>query len=926
MVKTHSDFDDGFWWTEDLASLPPTNPTLASYSKDAVERPPPILSALAASWNMGGTIYNFWQLLKLSGVISGTRETEAVRYPVLHRAKLLLREALFYDLQQHEPVIHGEPSSSTTHVIFDDADLYGRYQVLYSCVAQFLQALDSQLSRATPLEPKNWLAVFISLCIFSIVRTLLVDRAAQTRLGSPAQSGTAAMHAVYRALVNVFVTSTPMLLDGPEVEMSGDDRELLVSINALLGGSSWAERGIRSTKDFLIALGSGESAEGSYYNGFLKQRSSQRQGSFVLAPISKLAEEARKPLPDIRPLSNPWNQGQPDKEMYIFKGEPDRMLTSPQAMDLVRRHTVAESPSYTTQGGRGLTSPISAPPLRPTTYQRPQVRRVYCTKCNEYPEGFRGEHELRRHTDAKHAPLVKRYICTEPLDPSASPMPAIPLKKCRACVSQKRYGAYYNAAAHLRRAHFNPQRGGKTSGDWPPMTVLKDWMREVEVQQSFDAQDQDDASSDDEGQTYKSTHEFVSQPNQHPHTLETVPPRLAPAPLPPQHSGPPHSLPPLAPSYDRPPPNPPPIIIQSAYLTPTPVLKSDVLKSDVLKGDSHRGDEQQHNTSNSSSSASRSRCPHPECGRVFKDLSAHMLTHMEERPEKCPIESCEYHTKGFARKYDKNRHALTHYKGTMVCPFCPGVGTSYEKAFNRADVFKRHLTAVHNVEQTPPNSRRLIVTPGSSRAGGLGAKCSICQSQFATAQEFYEHLDECVLNVIVPSTPQPTATASRSGSISERKNSAPKTPTTSTEKGKEAEASPETRQPKAEQEPRRKSESKLREEVRPEEPRPQVDAKPSPHVEQPEQPQPRKESAVTSIPDSPLSPPPEVVANPYSEIEATSETVSEIQVATGPREEKGEPMEVEEPESESAQLESRPIFVAKVTLGSPIPPDFMDTD
>ncbi len=63
----------------------------------------------------------------------------------------------------------------------------------------------------------------------------------------------------------------------------------------------------------------------------------------------------------------------------------------------------------------------------------------------------------------------------------------------------------------------------------------------------------------------------------------------------------------------------------------------------------------------------RGRCPHPECGRVFKDLKAHLLTHLNERPEKCPLPSCEYHHKGFARKYDKNRHTLTHYKGTMVC-------------------------------------------------------------------------------------------------------------------------------------------------------------------------------------------------------------------------------------------------------------------
>jgi hypothetical protein len=214
----------------------------------------------------------------------------------------------------------------------------------------------------------------------------------------------------------------------------------------------------------------------------------------------------------------------------------------------------------------------------------------------------------------------------------------------------------------------------------------------------------------------------------------------------------------------------------------------------------------------SSATDNRSRCS--ECGRVFKDIAAHMLTHQEERPEKCPIETCEYHTKGFARKYDKNRHALTHYKGNMVCPFCPGPGTAYEKAFNRADVFKRHLTSVHHVEQTAPSTRGRIVgagpsmspmspgasstqaatdrlspdssqqpqqppptfsqptsmtspdrtatVDGASGGGGNngGAKCSICGNRFAAAQDFYEHLDDCVLSVLVQ--PQPGAASSSS--------------------------------------------------------------------------------------------------------------------------------------------------------------------
>jgi len=108
-------------------------------------------------------------------------------------------------------------------------------------------------------------------------------------------------------------------------------------------------------------------------------------------------------------------------------------------------------------------------------------------------------------------------------------------------------------------------------------------------------------------------------------------------------------------------------------------------------------------------------------------------------------------------RYDKIRHTLTHYKGTMVCGFCPGSGTAAEKAFNRADVFKRHLTAVHGVEQTPPNSWKKA---GVNKGDGSNSKklvgyapdatgtCSICLQTFATAQDFYEHLDDCVLRIV----------------------------------------------------------------------------------------------------------------------------------------------------------------------------------
>lgn len=703
MVKAHVDFDDGFWWTEDLASLPTANPTSATYSKDPTKRPPPVLKVLAASWNAEAIPFRFWELFKLSGYMSGNRETEKQTFPVLYRAKLLLREILFYDLQQPEPSTRTDLNVANAPLHPDDIDYDGRNQLIYNCLAQFLQSFENSTMRRVLSEPKSWLAVFFSLCIFSIVRTILADLVSTPSRGivmhSHAQSGlmpsgATAMHSVYKVLVSIFAWSTPVMLDDSTLELDENDRFLFATTAAAIRKDDWPALGIRSTKDFLLGLGSGYLVDNLGFNGFFRQRTPiYRPVSYQAPDAVPQLGESRKPIPEWRPIES-WGP----------RNEIDVSAPGPVGVEQARRHTVGEASAFNRALCRGLSSPSK---LR-TTYQRPPLRRVYCSKCNEYPEGFRGEHELRRHTDAKHASLVRRWVCTEPHNYSPnSPQPPIPLAKCKACVTQKRYGAYYNAAAHLRRAHFNPHRGGKASGDWPPMTILKDWMREV--RQSIDVNNDNDSSSGEEENETRMMDEYAI-PRQPPF-MEV--PRLAPAPAPPQG----------------------PLLAPSISLVPS--LESTVQSSPITP----------------KVEDNRNRCPHPDCGRVFKDLAAHMLTHQEERPEKCPIETCEYHTKGFARKYDKNRHALTHYKGTMVCPFCPGPGTAYEKAFNRADVFKRHLTAVHNVEQTPPNSRKMIMTGNTPRNGG-DAKCSICQTRFSTAQEFYEHLDDCVLNVIVPTTPK----------------------------------------------------------------------------------------------------------------------------------------------------------------------------
>lgn len=125
--------------------------------------------------------------------------------------------------------------------------------------------------------------------------------------------------------------------------------------------------------------------------------------------------------------------------------------------------------------------------LPKTHYVRPQHPKIMCVYCAERPEGFRGTHELDRHIARAHASRRKGYICVDYSSDGKF------LANCKHCRGKKVYGAYYNAAAHLRRAHFHPRkrgrkgkndekRGGIGGGDHPAMDYLKQhWIKEIEV-------------------------------------------------------------------------------------------------------------------------------------------------------------------------------------------------------------------------------------------------------------------------------------------------------------------------------------------------------------------------------------------------------------------------------------------------------------
>ena len=121
-----------------------------------------------------------------------------------------------------------------------------------------------------------------------------------------------------------------------------------------------------------------------------------------------------------------------------------------------------------------------------STRERPLREGLKCTQCDEKPLGFHGQHELQRHIENIHAVHRKAWICID-----ISPNKDF-LSGCRKCDMQKRYGASYNAAEHLRRAHFhkkprarqctgkgNDQRARDDSKSRTSSSELKRWMQEV---------------------------------------------------------------------------------------------------------------------------------------------------------------------------------------------------------------------------------------------------------------------------------------------------------------------------------------------------------------------------------------------------------------------------------------------------------------
>ncbi|KAF5017022.1 hypothetical protein F66182_11119, partial [Fusarium sp. NRRL 66182] len=266
------DFQDTFWWQDGEPGLNErmNQPLGPGFHEQGAA--PPVLQLIASSSIFRGAAFDLLELLSVSGQLSMSREEEQTTHPALFRAKQLLREIIFYDASQPSPVLRNETSFPPRTPI-DSRHSTERNHLLRDCARNYITSLDFATSNLSTMDVRHWLGVFISLCIFSAVETILIDIARSFQGNDPLQPSPTSterpdqvIRSVYQVLVSLFGASNDPLSHSSEPE-----DPVVRNIARVIRRDRWPPRQPFSSFDFLLKLGAGEIPNYGF-NGFVAGR------------------------------------------------------------------------------------------------------------------------------------------------------------------------------------------------------------------------------------------------------------------------------------------------------------------------------------------------------------------------------------------------------------------------------------------------------------------------------------------------------------------------------------------------------------------------------------------------------------------------------------------------------------------------------
>jgi len=183
-------------------------------------------------------------------------------------------------------------------------------------LSKFLSYFEQSFSQRITLTAERWLDAFYAIIIFSMAKSLLIDtlslRDDQERPTPWRASDAIQIGSVYKVIVSVFTWSAKVNSWCPRMPAKGRDplmthwnsdkwenihpisikmRKALTDTQDLTRQALWKHGAIKSSKDFLMSLGTGDFLDLGF-NGFLPQR----YGSKIYRKVYPKTSRTRKPI------------------------------------------------------------------------------------------------------------------------------------------------------------------------------------------------------------------------------------------------------------------------------------------------------------------------------------------------------------------------------------------------------------------------------------------------------------------------------------------------------------------------------------------------------------------------------------------------------------------------------------------------------